>query len=191
MTRRIFLVEDEGNLIEQARQELELIYDKSSVQIPDGKGKFRTTMEFGRRYDFLQAELPQTNNGLYWRGLEIGREDLIVLDLNFKNYINPITREKTHLSFSGKEVLRVLEQEKKIAQLPGLERVLIATSMRAEVDPKQVSPDIALVDGFNVYGLEKAVGPNGQIIGYGRSLAEKIHQIYEGIKGEPLSYLNK
>ncbi len=191
MTRRILLVEDEGNLIEQAKQELELIYDQYPVQVSDGRGKFRTTMEFGRRYEFIQTKLPRVKDHLYWRELGVGAEDLVVLDLNFKNYVDPDTRQRIALSFSGKDVLRVLDADKKRGGLPGLERVLIATSMKAEVDPKQVSPDIALLDGFKVYGLEKAIGQNGQIMGYGRSLAEKIHQIYEGVQGMPIEYLNQ
>ncbi len=183
MTRRIYLAEDEGNLIEQAKQELEMIYDQYKVEVKDKLGRFRTTQEFGRRYDFIQVDLPRSREGAYWSSLGIEAEDLVVLDLNFKNYVNPETKVRTPLSFSGKEVLRTLEQGKKKGSLAGLEQVLVATSMKAEVDPKHVSPDLAFVEGFKVYGLEKAVDQTGRIIDYGRSLAYMIHQIYEGAAG--------
>ncbi|GEM_PF-1462042 len=183
MTRRIFLAEDEGNLIEQAKQELEMIYDENEVQIKVAPGRFRTTQEFERRYEFIAVDLPRAREGGYWNTLSIEAADLVVLDLNFKNYVNPETNVRTPLSFSGKEVLRTLEQEKKRGNLVGLERVLVATSMKAEVDPKHVSVDIAFVEGFKVYGLEKAMDQTGRIVDYGRSLAYKIHQIYEGAAG--------
>src|SRR3989338_614120 len=152
MTRRIFLAEDEGNLIEQAKQELEMIYDANEVQIKVALGRFGTTQEFERRYEFISVDLPKAREGGYWNTLGIEAADLVVLDLNFKNYVNPETNVRTPLSFSGKEVLRTLQQEKKRGNLVGLERVLVATSMKAEVDPKHVSPDIAFVEGFKVYG---------------------------------------
>ena len=144
--RRIFLLEDDQNLVAQAQAALATAYQFNEVLLSEG------------------------NSVLYWTSLGLTANDLPVLDLNLKS------------GYSGKDVLRLLEREKRKGTLNGLEQVVVATSMKQEISPGSVNPDIALLDGFKVYGLEK--GKEGG--SYGSSLAAIIETIYAGI-AKPLN----
>ncbi len=147
MPSRIFVMEDEKELITEARGAL------------------------SPEYQVGEVDVSQANNLGYWQGLGIMPEDLVVLDLNL--------REPT---YSGLDVLRRLEDGKRRGNLPGLDKVLVATSIRGQVNPANPSGDIALTTGFDVYGLEKGVDASGRITpaGYGASLADKVESIYAG-----------
>jgi hypothetical protein len=121
----------------------------------------------------IAVGIGNANTPTYWRGLNIKSRDLVILDLNLK---------QAGVRYSGKDVLRILESEKRQGNLAGLEQVLVATSVQGEVDPHNVSPDIALIDGFDVYGMEKGTSEREgiDIDKYGASLSEAIADIYAG-----------
>lgn len=126
-------------------------------------------------YDPCSLDVTKVMELDYWKSCQITSQDLVVLDLNFR---------LADVRYSGKEVLRVLEQGKKAGDLQQLEQILVATSMKSEVDPKQVSPDIAFIDErIKMYGLEKGVHPITRLVdlqGYGTSLLTTIKEIYQG-----------
>ncbi len=112
----------------------------------------------------------------YWKRANLTTDDLIVMDLNFKDYTDSKTLEKVTLNYSGLNVLTLLNKEK--SQLPGLEQVLVATSLRNQL----TSPDLCLdIDQFRVYGLEKAVSGDRKTVNiqsYGQALVATIDAIY-------------
>ena len=126
-------------------------------------------------YEPLRVQIEYAMEFSEWQSYGITPRDLVVLDLNFKI---------AGVKYSGKDVLKVLENGKQRGILPGLEKILIATSMKAEVDPRQVSPDIAFIDErIKMYGLEKGVNQTTRMVdsqGYAVSLLAAIHEIYQG-----------
>ena len=147
MTRRIIMVEDDQRLVAEATPRL----------IVGGYTPFNTKLE-------------ETNTIEYWKKVNPTKDDLVVMDLNFK---------LAGVNFSGLTVLNLLNREKQRGQLPGLEQVLVATSLKRQLD----SPDICLdLTAYRVYGLEKAVGPNNQVVSgsYANSLVDTIDKVYAG-----------
>lgn len=140
---KIFIAEDEKDLIMEA------------------EGAFST-----EEYQIYEVDLEQANKPEYWESIDITKDDLVVLDLNFK------------MAYSGLDTLRLLETEKEKGHLAGLERVLVATSLKQQID----SPDVAFVNGFDVYGLEKGVDASRQVdvAAYGNCLLSKVKSIYSG-----------
>ena len=147
MTRRIIMVEDDQRLVAEATPRL----------IVGGYTPFNTKLE-------------ETNTIEYWKKVNPTKDDLVVMDLNFK---------LAGANFSGLTVLNLLNREKQKGQIPGLEQVLVATSLKRQLD----SPDICLdLTAYRVYGLEKAVGPNNQVVSgsYANSLVDTIDKVYAG-----------
>ena len=147
MTKRIIMVEDDQRLVAEATPRL----------IVGGYTPFNTKLE-------------ETNTIEYWKKVNPTKDDLVVMDLNFK---------LAGVNFSGLTVLNLLNREKQRGQLPGLEQVLVATSLKRQLD----SPDICLdLTAYRVYGLEKAVGPNNQVVSgsYANSLVDTIDKVYAG-----------
>jgi len=147
MTRRIIMVEDDQRLVAEATPRL----------IVGGYTPFNTKLE-------------ETNTIEYWKKVNPTKDDLVVMDLNFK---------LAGVNFSGLTVLNLLNREKQKGQIPGLEQVLVATSLKRQLD----SPDICLdLTAYRVYGLEKAVGPNNQVVSgsYANSLVDTIDKVYAG-----------
>ncbi len=122
-----------------------------------------------RGYQPFHTKLAETNTLKYWQQVNPTPTDLVVMDLNFK---------LAGMSFSGLTVLNLLNREKQRGQLCGLEQVLVATSLKQQLN----SPGICLdLTAYRVYGLEKAMGPNNQVVGsYAHSLVDTIDQIYAG-----------
>lgn len=123
-----------------------------------------------RTYDFKEVPLSEANNAQYWQRLNLTAEDIPVLDLNLKS------------KYSGLDVLRLLQREKASGRLAGLEQVLVATSLKGQVSPESVSPDIAFIDEFSVYGIEKGQDAMRKVdvADYGTSLVSMINSIYAG-----------
>ena len=147
MTKRIIMVEDDQRLVAEATPRL----------IVGGYTPFNTKLE-------------ETNTIEYWKKVNPTKDDLVVMDLNFK---------LAGVNFSGLTVLNLLNREKQKGQIPGLEQVLVATSLKRQLD----SPDICLdLTAYRVYGLEKAVGPNNQVVSgsYANSLVDTIDKVYAG-----------
>ncbi len=146
MSKRIFLLEDDKNLVHEAEATL------------------------GEMYKFHEVPLSQANSVEYWRGLALTGDDIPIIDLNLKS------------KYSGLDVIRLLQREKSAGALNGLEHVLVATSLKGQVAPGSVSPDLAFVDGFRVYGVEKGVDAARKVdvADYGTSLASMIGRIYAG-----------
>ena len=177
MTRRIIMVEDGQRLVAEATPRL----------IVGGYTPFNTKLE-------------ETNTIEYWKKVNPTKDDLVVMDLNFK---------LAGVNFSGLTVLNLLNREKQKGQIPGLEQVLVATSLKRQLDSPDIcldltayrvyglekvwvekslkqqlnSPDICLdLTAYRVYGLEKAVGPNNQVVSgsYANSLVDTIDKVYAG-----------
>ena len=147
MTKRIIMVEDDQRLVAEATPRL----------IVGGYTPFNTKLE-------------ETNTIEYWKKVNPTKDDLVVMDLNFK---------LAGVNFSGLTVLNLLNREKQRGQLPGLEQVLVATSLKQQLN----SPDICLdLTAYRVYGLEKAMGPNNQVVSgsYANSLVDTIDKVYAG-----------
>ena len=125
----------------------------------------------GGGYVVVEVDLQKANTSKYWRGVRIKPHDLIILDLNL---------EESGLRYSGLDVLKLFEYEKNQQRtLRGLEQVLVATSVRHQVDPEYVFPEIALAIGFTIYGLEKGVDPvTDKVTNYGKSLRDMVERIY-------------
>ncbi len=128
-------------------------------------------------YEPIRIDLKYANDISEWSGQQIQHTDLVILDLNFK---------LIGVNYSGKDILRLLEQGKKTNVLVGLEQILIATSMRGEVDPRQVSPEIAFIDErIAMYGLEKGVNQLTRAVDpqtYGQSVLQAVNEIYRGTR---------
>ncbi len=128
-------------------------------------------------YEPVRIDLNYANDITEWSRQQIQSKDLVVLDLNFK---------LAGVNYSGKEVLRLLEQGKKTNVLAGLDQILVATSMRGEVDPRQVSPEIAFIDErIAMYGLEKGVNQLTRAVDpltYGQSVLHAVDEIYRGTR---------
>ncbi len=174
MVRHIYIVEDEERLLDEAYRELQVLYD-IHLQA-DRQGEIQEKREFP--YRLRRVDLPHANERKYWNKLEITTNDTVVLDLNFNNYRDIHTREKRVVDFTGKDVLKVLEAEKRKRSLPGLERVLVATSLPLEVDSANPAAFYVGIQGFDLYGMEKGRDIQGRVIGYGRSLAERLVALY-------------
>src|SRR3989338_1080337 len=147
MTKRIIMVEDDQRLVAEATPRLIV-----GVYTP------------------LHTKLEETNTIEYWKKVNPTKDDLVVMDLNFK---------LAGVNFSVLTVLNLLNREKQRGQIPGLEQVLVATSLKRQLD----SPDICLdLTAYRVYGLEKAVGPNNQVVSgsYANSLVDTIDKVYAG-----------
>ncbi len=168
MSPTIYIAEDELDLVNGAMSELWHV-DK---------------------YRFEQVDLAEASDTHYWMNLHIQTDDLIVLDLNFKEYRDPTTQQKAALVCSGKDILARLEQCKQQGYVLELERVLIATSNVREIDPRNPSWDIAKIEGFDVYGLAKGIDARGKVINYGESLVQRIKDIYADPKQERIHPLN-
>ncbi len=153
MTRRIIMVEDDQNLLQEAQARL---------------------MAGG--YTPLLAKIEETNTVNYWIGINLTKDDLVVMDLNFK---------LARVSFSGIDVLRMLDTEKMRGQLPGLEQVLVATGTKGQLSSVDIRLDLTK---YNVYGIEKAMSADGKAVvgSYGQSLLNAVNDIYRG-KGKILN----
>ncbi len=173
MTRHIYIVEDEERLLDEAYRELEALYE---INLSINQGILQEKRECP--YKLRRVDLPHANEAKYWRQLGIKTEDTVVLDLNFSHYRDVHTREHTKVDFTGKDVLKVLEAEKRKGNLPTLEKVLVATSLPLEVDSANPSAFYVGIQGFDVYGMEKGRDRQGRVIGYGRSLAERLVALY-------------
>ena len=128
-------------------------------------------------------DLPNANMGKYWRELQITGEDLVVVDLHLGDYVDPVSREKKSIPFTGRDILNLFQREKLSGNMQGLEKVLVATSLPLEVDFENPSAFYVGLRGFNVYGMEKGRDKTGRITSYGISLAQKISQIYDNFGG--------
>lgn len=122
------------------------------------------------RYEVIGVPVSQSNDPTYWQALDLQAGDTLVIDLNLR------------ADHSGYDVLSLLEREKAARRLGGLENVLVATSLREQVELKKVDPRIGLLRGFRVYGLEKGtdVRRNVDVQRYGTSLLDMIDRIYCG-----------
>ncbi len=165
MKRRIYLAEDEQNLIDEARNHLE-----------DNLESLTQTELIGSNYEVIEIDLDAANENVdYWKGLGITINDLLVFDLHYKTK-----------NFSGKDLIRTVERGVREGYLPGVKRGLVATSKKGHVTPGQeLDPDLAFTDGFDLYGLEKATsGPRRlrqtNISMYGPALRKKVDAIYAG-----------
>ena len=132
----------------------------------------------------------------YWTSLDVSPEDLVVLDLNltgaFPKDIEPKQR------YGGKDTLKLLQELKNEGRLSGLEKVLVATSIKGEVDPRRAQVDFLECEGFDVYGMEKGVQeavsrtsefgtgaiPSSKLVAvpsaYKLALVRTVQAIYEG-----------
>jgi len=176
MTSKIFIVEDDNTLIQDAQNVLDMQYkDYLSSNKLGG-----ITHEIKLKYDFIPLELPKALDVTYWQDLGITTQDCVVLDLHYGNYMDPNTKTFQRIPFNGRDVLLMLAMNKENGRgLADLERVLIATSLPLEVNPEHVHPDIALISGFDVYGLEKGKNKKDEVVGYGKSLLDRLDAIYE------------
>ena len=149
---KIFLMEDDPNLVQQAKQAL------------TGRGyQFQLV-------DLLQAYVKSEQATVqYWQELGIKPEDLVILDLNFK---------QQGVNYSGLQVLDFIDTAKGQGKLLGLEKVLVATNMKAQLD----SPDILLKDNVIIYGMEKTTNAKHEVnpMGYAANLCDKVNRIYRG-----------
>lgn len=152
---KIFLLEDDPRLVEEAR-----------IALTD-KGYTFQEVDLSKAYNAgnkLQTEQ-------YWIGLGITSQDLVILDLNFK---------QKGVNYSGIEVLRFIDESK--GKLEGLERVLVATSMKQQLN----SPDVCLTrntpPALSVYGMEKATDAKREVklMDYGTGLGNTVDRIYQG-----------
>ena len=113
----------------------------------------------------------------YWKRMSPTKDDLIVMDLNFKDYTDSKTGQRVTLNYSGLDILKLLNKEQK-TQLPGLEQVLVATSLKNQLTSPYLCLDIG---NFKLYDLEKAVSGDRKTINvrsYGQALVDKIDAIY-------------
>ncbi len=157
-TRRIYLVEDDKALIQEAQRHL-----------PDN-------------YYVVDVPLGEASKGEYWRTLALTPQDLPVIDLNLRQQYN------------GKAILQLLQREKRAGRLSGLERVLVATAIREDLQPGY-DGIISSVKAYRIYGLAKdmkavpTVQRNGRVINredvdvrtYGYLLKVMVEKIYGGI----------
>lgn len=122
------------------------------------------------RYEVVGVSIPQSNDPTYWHGCDLQPKDTVVVDLNLR------------AGHSGYDVLSLLAKEKAAAHLSGLENVLVATSLREQVEPEKVDPRIGLLRGFKVYGLEKSTDARRSVDvqRYGASLVDMIDRISRG-----------
>ena len=177
MAKRILIIEDDGKLIEEAQNILDMGYTEELCLVGE-----KLMPEFNLKYDLIPLELPRVLDINYWDSLAIKQEDCVVLDLNYGNYMDLKTQKCVKVIFNGRDVLNLLAWNKANGkQVSNLEKVLIATSLPLEVDPANPHPDIALVSGFDVYGLEKGRDKKGNIVNYGSSLLDKLDHIYDWI----------
>ena len=134
-------------------------------------------LESRSTHNFYEVDISQATKEEYLRSLDLMAHDLVVLDLKLVG-----------VPSTGLDVLEVLHQEKKKGHLLGLEQVLIATSAKKQVDPKDVYPAIAFAEGFKVYGMEKGVDPTRQVsvIDYVSGLMRIVDRIYAGTE-KPLN----
>ncbi len=93
-------------------------------------------------YEVVGVAISQSDDPTYWDGLDLQPDDTVVVDLNLR------------ADHSGYDVLSLLEREKAAHHLSGLENVLVATSLREQVEPERIDPRIGLLRGFKVFGLE-------------------------------------
>lgn len=166
MTRRIYIAEDEQNLIDEARTHLENSSLDSLVQ----------TEHISNPYEVIVIDLDQANGNIkYWAGLGITTNDLLVFDLHYKNK-----------NFSGKELIKTVETGVQGGYLPGVKQALVSTSKKGHATPgPELDADLAFTDGFDLYGLEKATEGHRHLREtnvslYGPSLRKKIDAIYAG-----------
>lgn len=184
MTKQIFIVEDDGKLIEEAQRILDMDYEPlisfTGRNLTRDNKLVGASLDFVLRYALIQLDLPKAMQIDYWNSLNITKDDCVVLDLHYGNYMDPNTKTVQRIPFNGRKVLLELAMNKaNRIGVKDLERVLIATSLPLEVNPEHVHPEIALVSGFDVYGLEKGKDKTDKIIGYGKSLLERLDAIYE------------
>lgn len=179
MTHRIYIAEDNQNLLDEAFREIMALYNLN-LKV-DAKGEIQSTTE--QAYQFRRVDLPNANIGKYWRELQITGEDLVVVDLHLGDYVDPISREKKSIPFTGRDILSLFQREKLSGNMQGLEKVLVATSLPLEVDFENPSAFYVGLRGFDVYGMEKGRDKTGRITSYGISLAQKISQIYDNFGG--------
>ncbi len=169
MSRRIFLAEDQVALIKQARSSLEEIADASHAMasLETGSSQYELhVVDIDRAYEQKSA---------YWNSLNISSNDLIVLDLHYEGR-----------DFQGKDLFFDLFDAKEDGNLPGLTKILVATSKKGQVSigGSGLDPDFATApQTIDVYGMEKATNPNlrSTIVGqYGPALRSVVDDIYAG-----------
>lgn len=152
---KIFLLEDDSSLVQQAKQAL------------TGRG-----YQF-EQIDLLQAYVKDRLTTLqYWQGLGITPKDLVVLDINFK---------QKGVNYNGLEVLEFIDSAKTQRQLLGLEKVLMATSMKDQLNSFDVRGTRTQPPVLSVYGMEKATNAKHEVTGiYATDLCDKVARIYSG-----------
>ena len=125
-------------------------------------------------YIFQSADISQTMKLDYWKSVGITNEYLVALDLNLS---------KAGVSFNGIDAFRTLRRAKETGILPGLEYVLIQTSVKGEASPANANPEFVTNRLFRVYGQEKAQNPVTRVIeseNYGANLKSMIDNIFKG-----------